>query len=77
MKKPKLSLAQWGDVSFEIAVQRCKKCDKFLENLHGFGITYLGVCKPCKKFYGVCIEDVTSQLSPKFKKENLIRETDE
>jgi hypothetical protein len=70
-KKEKLNLAQWGSFHIDISIHKCPKCDGFLENLNALGVIYLGVCKKCRKFYGIVIEDVTSKLNPKFKRDNL------
>lgn len=71
MKKEKLNLAQWGQTQFSITIHRCPKCDSFMENVPALGVLCLSVCKRCKKFYGLVVEDVTAKLHPKFKKENL------
>ena len=72
-KKPKLNMAGWGDLYMSVEIQRCQnsKCQHPLRNLNAFGVLFLGVCDKCKKFWSIQVVDVTSQLSPKFKKENL------
>lgn len=71
MKKEKLNLAQWGQIQYEVTVNRCPKCDSFMEHVPALGIVSLSVCKKCKKFYGLVIEDVTAKLTKQFKKNIL------
>jgi len=70
-KKKILNLASWGDLYMTVDIQKCPKCGGRTENLNAFGVVSLSVCKKCKKFYGLVVEDVTSKLNAKFKKENL------
>ena len=71
MTRKKLNLAEWGQTMFEITIHRCPKCDSPMERVPTLGVLSLSVCKKCKKFYGLVIEDVTAKLHPKFKKDNL------
>ena len=69
--KQKLNLASWGEISFIVEMNGCKKCGDHLENISAVGFISMGMCKKCKKFYGIVIEDITSKLLPKFKREQL------
>lgn len=71
MKKPKLNLAQWGSLSLVVEINSCPKCDGRLRDLRPFGVIALSVCDKCKKFFGLQVTDVTSELSLKFKRDNL------
>lgn len=71
MKKKKLNLVEWGDLSFNISISGCPKCGFILKDLHPFGYINLSMCRKCEKFYGLVIQDVTSMLSKDFKKKNL------
>jgi len=74
-KKQKLNLASWGDLSFPVEINKCKKCDRRLEHISAMGVVAMAFCKICKKFYGLEITDITSRLLPKFKKNILTGET--
>lgn len=70
-KKKKLQgFAEWGNLHASIEITECPKCGKRVENLNALGF-WLSVCKPCKKFWAIKIADVTKELTPKFRKENL------
>lgn len=71
MTRKKLNLAEWGQTHINITIRSCPKCDGLMDEVPAFGVICLTVCKKCKKFYGLVIEDVTAKLHPKFKKENL------
>jgi hypothetical protein len=72
-KAKKLNMAAWGDLYMSVEIQRCQnpKCQHPLRNLNAFGVLFLGVCDKCRKFWSIQIVDVTKELNPKFKKENL------
>lgn len=73
MPKKKLQgLAEWGDVRADIEIHRCpnKKCGGILEKVSVLGF-YMSVCKACKKFWSLKIVDVTKELTPKFRRENM------
>ena len=67
-KKNESHLAQWGDISFPIEINRCEKCGGMLKRVPALGIIAIGVCKVCKRFYGLEINDITSKLKSSFKK---------
>lgn len=75
-KKQKLNLAAWGDVRCDVKVMNCRSCGRVTEEIPAMGIVSLAVCRPCRKFYGLVVEDVTAKLKQGFKRGILTNNKD-